>query len=104
VINEAGRGEAQFKKPIAMITLCAKRSKPYSFWRDKKAQIFKQAMKNGLPLPACKRPDDIRRAEEGDFCLYHRVLGHTIEEYWVFKDLIERRCQDGTVQLLRSFQ
>jgi hypothetical protein len=32
------------------------------------------------------------------------VLGHTIEEYWVFKDLIEKGYKDGTIQLPRSFQ
>jgi hypothetical protein len=97
VINEPDRGEAQFDNPTAMTTLRVKRSKPYSFRKDKTTQIFEQAMKNGLPLPACKRPEDIRRAEEGDFCPYHRILGHTIEECWVFKDLIERGCQGGII-------
>jgi Reverse transcriptase (RNA-dependent DNA polymerase) len=32
------------------------------------------------------------------------VLGHTIEECWVFKDFIERGCQDGIIQLPKSFQ
>jgi hypothetical protein len=32
------------------------------------------------------------------------VLGHIIEEYWVFKDLIEKRYNDGIIQLPKSFQ
>jgi hypothetical protein len=35
---------------------------------------------------------------------YHCVLGHTIEDCWVFKDFIERGCKDGTIQLPKSFQ
>jgi hypothetical protein len=65
-----------------MTSLSVKRSKPYSFQKDKTTQIFEQAIKNGLPLPACKRSEDIRKAKEGDLCPYHRVLGYTIEECW----------------------
>jgi hypothetical protein len=32
------------------------------------------------------------------------VLGHTIEECWVFKDLIQKGCRDGTIQIPKSFQ
>jgi hypothetical protein len=32
------------------------------------------------------------------------VLGHTIEDCWVFKDLIEKEYKDGTIQLPKSFQ
>jgi hypothetical protein len=103
VINEASAGEAQFRNLTAMTSLSVKRSKPYSFRKDKTTQIFEQAIKNGLPLPACKRSEDIRKAKEGDFCPYHHVLGYTIEECWVFKDLIERGCQDETMQLPESF-
>jgi hypothetical protein len=53
---------------------------PYSFLKSKTARIFEQALKSGLTLPTCKRPQVIDRASEGEFCPYHRVLGHTIEE------------------------
>jgi hypothetical protein len=46
---------------------------------------------------------DIRKVEEGDLCPYHRVLGHTIEKCWIFKDVIEKGCQDETIQLSESF-
>jgi hypothetical protein len=61
-------------------------------------------LKNGLTLPTCKRPADIDKASEGKFCPYHRVLGHTIEECRVFKDLIEKEYKDGTIHLPKSFQ
>jgi hypothetical protein len=32
------------------------------------------------------------------------VLGHTIEDCWVFKDLIEEGYKDGIIQLPKSFQ
>jgi hypothetical protein len=70
----------------AFETLKQKKTKPYSFRRDKVAQIFRGTLKNGLALPASKRPEDANKSNEPNFCPYHRVLGHAIEDCWVFKD------------------
>jgi hypothetical protein len=67
-------------------TLKQKKTKPYSFRKDKVAQIFRGALKNGLALPANKCPEDANKSDEPNFCPYHRVLGHSIEDCWVFKD------------------
>jgi hypothetical protein len=67
-------------------TLKQKKNKPYSFRRDRVAQIFRGALKNGLALPTSKRPEDANKSDEPNFCPYHRVLGHSIEDCWVFKD------------------
>jgi hypothetical protein len=104
MIDEIDKEDMTFKQPTSMMTLKAKKNKLYSFLKNKTARIFEQAMRSRLTLPACKRPANMNKASEGEFCPYHRVLGHTIEECWVFKDLIEKRCQDRTVQLSRSFQ
>jgi hypothetical protein len=67
----------------------AKRSKLYSFKREKVARIFKQALEHGLELPRCKRPADVERSSDANYCLYHRVVGHAIEDCWDFKDWVE---------------
>jgi hypothetical protein len=103
IVDESGKEETKVKQSTIIQTLKVKRSRPYSFLRSKTTQIFEQALKSGLTLPACKRPTDIDKANEGEFCPYHRVLGHTIEECWVFKDLIENGYKDGTIQLPKSF-
>jgi hypothetical protein len=104
IVDESGKEETKVKQSDVMQTLKVKKSKPYYFLKSKTARIFEQALKSGLTLPACKRPADIDKANEGEFCPYHRVLGHTIEECWVFKDLIEKGYKDGTIQLPKSFQ
>ena len=71
-------------------SLKQKKSKPYSFRKDKVAQIFRGALKNGLTLPASKRPEDADKSDEPNFCPYHRIIGHSIEDCWVFKDWIEK--------------
>jgi hypothetical protein len=97
IIDEANKEEATFKQSTIVPTLKARKNRPYSFLKSKTTQIFEQAMKSGLTLPTCKRPADIDRASKGEFYPYHRVLGHTIEDCWVFKDFIERGCKDGTI-------
>jgi hypothetical protein len=104
IVDESGKEETKVKQSAVMQTLKAEKSRPYSFLKSKTARIFEQALKSGLTLPTCKRPADIDKASEGEFCPYHRILGHTIEECWVFKDLIEKGYKDGTIQLPKSFQ
>ena len=77
-------------------------NRTYSFRRDKVAKIFKDALRDKLPLPECKRPKEADRCDEPNFCPYHRVLGHTIENCYVFKDLIERKYRSGEIVLPQS--
>jgi hypothetical protein len=104
IMDESRKEEIKDKQSTVMQTLKAKKSRPYSFLKSKITRIFEQALKSGLTLPACKRPTDIDKASEGEFCPYHRILGHTIEECWIFNDLIEKGYKDGTIQLPKSFQ
>jgi hypothetical protein len=104
IADETNKEEVTFKQLAIVPTLKARKNKLYSFLKSKTTRIFEHAMKSGLAIPICKRPADIDKASEGEFCPYHRVLGRTIKEYWVFKDLVERWCKDGTIQLPKSFQ
>jgi hypothetical protein len=84
-------------------TLKQKKTKPYSFRKDKVAQIFRGALKNGLTLPVSKRPEDADKSDEPNFCPYHRVLGHSIEDCWVFKDWVEKAYKNGEITLPKWF-
>jgi Reverse transcriptase (RNA-dependent DNA polymerase) len=84
-------------------TLKQKKAKPYSFRKDKFAQIFRGALKNGLALPASKRPEDANKSDEPNFCPYHRILGHSIENCWVFKDWVEKAYKNGEITLPQGF-
>jgi hypothetical protein len=71
IVDEVGKEEVKFKQSTTIQTLKVKKSRSYSFLKSKSARIFEQAMKNGLTLPACKRPADIDKADEGELCPYH---------------------------------
>ena len=85
-----------------IVTLTEKKNYMYSFRRDKVANIFRDAMKDNLPLPKCKRPQDADKFDRPNFCPYHRVLGHSIEDCFVFKDVIETKYRDGEIALPES--
>lgn len=83
-------------------TLDEQRNKKYSFKREKTFKIFKQALEDGIDLPQCKRPEDAGLVNHPKYYPYHRVLGHTIEDCWVFKDLIEQKIKDDRMHLASS--
>jgi hypothetical protein len=62
------------------------------------AKIFKEAIENGLILPANKRPTEMEKYSDSNYCHYHRVLGHPIEDCWVFKDWIEKGYTEGIIK------
>jgi hypothetical protein len=71
----------------------------YSFRKDKVRRLFKNALKDGLELQPSKRPDDIKKSDDPNYCPYHRMLGHAIEDCFVFKDWLERRIRKGEITL-----
>ncbi|KAJ0972424.1 hypothetical protein J5N97_020383 [Dioscorea zingiberensis] len=87
-------------KPIP--SLKERMNKKYSFRRDKVLKIFKDAVKEGLQLPECKRPEEQNKKDHPNYCPYHRVLGHTIEDCYVFKDWVERQYQEGKITLSKN--
>jgi hypothetical protein len=97
IIEDLGPTQEAFE------TLKQKKNKPYSFRRDKVAQIFRGALKNGLALPVSKRPEDTNKSEEPNFCPYHRVLGHAIEDCWVLKDRVENAYKNGEITVPKGF-
>jgi hypothetical protein len=84
-------------------SLKQRRSKLYSFKKDKISQIFKGTVKNGLSLPAGKLLKDADKSDELNFRPYHRILGNTIEDCWVFKDWIEKAYKNSEITLPKGF-
>jgi hypothetical protein len=66
------------------------------------AKIFKEAIENELILPTSKRPTELEKYSDSNYCPYHRVLGHPIEDCWVFKDWIEKGYTEGMIKFPQS--
>ncbi|PKU62331.1 hypothetical protein MA16_Dca028551 [Dendrobium catenatum] len=65
-------------------------NKEYSFKRESVAKLFRQALKARLELPECKRPEESKHSGDPNYCPYHRVVSHPIEDCYVFKDWLEK--------------
>ncbi|KAL0910899.1 hypothetical protein M5K25_018995 [Dendrobium thyrsiflorum] len=76
-----------------------KMNKEYSFKRESVAKLFRQAVKAGLELPECKRPGESKQTDDPNYCPYHRVLGHPIEDCYIFKNWLERKYRKGELTL-----
>ncbi|KAL0905669.1 hypothetical protein M5K25_024106 [Dendrobium thyrsiflorum] len=74
-------------------------NKEYSFKRESVAKLFRQALKAGLELLECKRPEESKHTGDPNYCPYHRVISHPIEDCYIFKDWIERKYQKGELTL-----
>jgi hypothetical protein len=69
-------------------------------------KIFQDAMKNGLKLADSKRPEEANRSDEPNFCPYHRLLGHTIENCWGMQEInmAKARNQEEDPCRIRRFR
>ncbi|KAL0905425.1 hypothetical protein M5K25_023845 [Dendrobium thyrsiflorum] len=76
-----------------------KMNKEYSFKRESVAKLFRQALKTGLELPECKRPEESKHTSDPNYCPYHRVVSHPIEDCYIFKDWLERKYRKGELTL-----
>lgn len=76
--------------------------KEYSLKRESVAKLFRQALKAGLELPECKRPEESDQTSNPNYCPYHRVVSHPIEDCYVFKDWLEKKDRSGEFTLSDS--
>ncbi|KAI0502673.1 hypothetical protein KFK09_017630 [Dendrobium nobile] len=88
-----GTGDRTFQ------SLKDKMNKDYSFKRESVAKLFRQVSRSGLELPECKRPEESKHTSDPNYCPYHRVLSHPIEDCYIFKDWLERKYQKGEITL-----
>ncbi|PKU62970.1 hypothetical protein MA16_Dca028177 [Dendrobium catenatum] len=89
----AGTGDRTFP------SLKEKMNREYSFKRESVAKLFRQALKAGLELPECKRPEESKHSGDPNYCPYHRVVSHPIEDCYVFKDWLEKQYKMGELTL-----
>ena len=52
--------------------------------------LFKLLNKsNRLKLPEARRPEEVGKIDNPNYCLYHRMLGHPTKSCYVFKDILQ---------------
>ena len=65
-------------------------NKSYSFKDEYVVSLFKLLQKSNRPkLLEIKRLEDVGEAEDPNYCLYHRMLGHPTKNCYIFKDVLQ---------------
>ena len=52
-----------------------------------------------IELPEAKRPKELGKTPDPNYCRYHRLISHPIEKCVTLKEKIMRLAQDGTIVL-----
>jgi len=79
-------------------------NKQYSFKDELIDSLFKLPNKsNRLKLPEARRPEEVGKIDNPNYCLHHRMLGYPTKSCYVFKDFLQALI-DAEVLKLRPEQ
>ncbi|KAK1696631.1 hypothetical protein QYE76_013328 [Lolium multiflorum] len=99
--NQEQRGTQLARRP----TLSERQNREYSFPVEEIDDLFAGLKELKLiELPNPKRPEEASKFNEPNFCHYHRILGHTLKDCFVVKNIIQKMIDEGTIDtdLLKS--
>ena len=64
-------------------------NKLYSFKDECVVSLFKLFQKsNRLKLPEIRRPKEVGKPDDSSYYLYHKMLGHSTKNCYIFKDVL----------------
>ena len=96
-------GPSALRRP----SLSERQNQKYSFPVEEVEDLFVGLRElNFIELPKPKRPEEASMFNEPNFCHYHRILGHTLKDCFVVKNLIQKLIDEGTIDanLLKSMK
>ena len=77
-----------------------RQEKVYPFPNSHLLDMLEQLLeKQPIQLPKCKRPAEMRRVKDLNYCKYHRVISHPVEKCFVLKELILKLALDKKIEL-----
>lgn len=104
----ASRNNEQKSAPVGRRpTLTERQNREYSFPAEEVHDLFTGLRElNLIALPKSKRPEEATKFNEPNFCHYHRILGHTLKDCFVVKNVIQKLIDDGVIDadLLKSLK
>ena len=63
-------------------------------------EMLKQLLKLKLiELPECKRPEEMGKVDNSNYCKYHRIINHPIQKCFVLKELIIKLAKERKIGL-----
>ncbi|KAL0294125.1 UNVERIFIED_CONTAM: hypothetical protein Sangu_3224600 [Sesamum angustifolium] len=98
--NVASRNNVPYEKLQRKLTLKEMQAREYPFLDSDVPRIFDDLLEaNLIDLPEIKRPEEAERKDDPKYCKYHRLIGHAIQDCFVFKDKIMQLARQGKISL-----
>ena len=74
--------------------------KVYPFLDADMPKMLEQLLKLQLiELPECKRPEEMGKVDDPNYCKYHRIISHPIQKCFVLKELIMKLAKERKIDL-----
>ncbi|KAL0462593.1 UNVERIFIED_CONTAM: hypothetical protein Slati_0146900 [Sesamum latifolium] len=75
-------------------------ARQYSFLDSDVFGIFDDLLEaNLIDLPEMKRPEEAERRDDPKYCKYYHLVGHVIQDCFVFKDKVMQLARKGKISL-----
>ncbi|KAL0394450.1 UNVERIFIED_CONTAM: hypothetical protein Slati_4411200 [Sesamum latifolium] len=98
--NVAPKNNVPYEKPQIKLILKEMQARQYPFLDSDVSEIFDDLLKaNLIDLPEMKRPGEDERKDNLKYCKYHRLVGHVIQDCFVFKDKVMQLARQGKISL-----
>ncbi|KAI3446917.1 hypothetical protein Pfo_003582 [Paulownia fortunei] len=82
------------------LTLKEMQAMKYLFLNSDVSGIFNDLLNaNLIELPKMKRPEEAGQIDDPKYCKYHRLVGHPIHDYFIFKDKVMQLAHQGKITL-----
>lgn len=94
------RLEGWQKNEMRRLTFKEREQKVYPFPDEDVPNILEQLLQLELiELPECKRPEDMGKVDDPNYCKYHRIIGQPIQKCFVFKEQIMKLAKENKIDL-----
>ncbi|KAL0455820.1 UNVERIFIED_CONTAM: hypothetical protein Slati_0921200 [Sesamum latifolium] len=94
------KNNVPYEKSQRKLTLKEMQARQYPFLDSDIPGIFDDLLEaNLIDLPKMKHPEEAERKDDPKYCKYHRLVGHTIQDCFVFKDKVMQLARQGKISL-----
>ena len=88
------------KNEVSRLTFKECEQKVQPFPDEDVPNILEQLLQLKLiELPECKRPEDIGKVDDLNYCKQHRIIGHPIQKCFIFKEQIMKLAIENKIDL-----
>ncbi|KAL0311680.1 UNVERIFIED_CONTAM: hypothetical protein Scaly_2918600 [Sesamum calycinum] len=98
--NVSPRNNVPYERPQRKLTLKEMQAREYPFLNSDVPGIFDDLLEaNFIDLSEMKRPEEAEQKDDPKYCKYHRLVGHAIQDCFVFKDKVMQLARHGKISL-----